>query len=167
MAEYFASKNYGIQVIGCPKTIDGDLKNEDIECSFGFDTATKTYSELIGNIARDANSAKKYWHFIKVMGRSASHVALECALKTQPNICLVSEEIAEKEMSIAEITDYIADAVAARAANGENFGIAVIPEGVVEFIPEFSVLIGEINEMLAGSKADEFNALPTWKTNIT
>ena len=163
LAEYFASKNYGIQVIGCPKTIDGDLKNEDIECSFGFDTATKTYSELIGNIARDANSAKKYWHFIKVMGRSASHVALECALKTQPNICLVSEEIAEKEMSIAEITDYIADAVAARAANGENFGIAVIPEGVVEFIPEFSVLIGEINEMLAGSKADEFNALPTWE----
>ncbi len=163
LAEYFASKNYGIQVIGCPKTIDGDLKNEDIECSFGFDTATKTYSELIGNIARDANSAKKYWHFIKVMGRSASHVALECALKTQPNICLVSEEIAEKEMSIAEITDYIADAVAARATNGENFGIAVIPEGVVEFIPEFSVLIGEINEMLAGSKADEFNALPTWE----
>ena len=163
LAEYFASKNYGIQVIGCPKTIDGDLKNEDIECSFGFDTATKTYSELIGNMPRDRNSAKKYWHFIKVMGRSASHVALECALKTQPNICLVSEEIAEKEMSIAEITDYIADAVAARAANGENFGIAVIPEGVVEFIPEFSVLIGEINEMLAGSKADEFNALPTWE----
>ncbi len=163
LAEYFASKDYGIQVIGCPKTIDGDLKNEDIECSFGFDTATKTYSELIGNIARDANSAKKYWHFIKVMGRSASHVALECALKTQPNICLISEEIAAKEMSMAEITDYIADAVAARAANGENFGIAVIPEGVVEFIPEFSVLIGEINEMLAGSKADEFNALPTWE----
>ncbi len=163
LAEYFASKDYGIQVIGCPKTIDGDLKNEDIECSFGFDTATKTYSELIGNIARDANSAKKYWHFIKVMGRSASHVALECALKTQPNICLISEEIAAKEMSMAEITDYIADAVAARAANGNNFGIAVIPEGVVEFIPEFSVLIGEINEMLAGSKADEFNALPTWE----
>jgi pyrophosphate--fructose-6-phosphate 1-phosphotransferase len=163
LAEYFASKDYGIQVIGCPKTIDGDLKNEDIECSFGFDTATKTYSELIGNIARDANSAKKYWHFIKVMGRSASHVALECALKTQPNICLISEEIAAKEMSMAEITDYIADAVAARAANGNNFGIAVIPEGVVEFIPEFSILIGEINEMLAGSKADEFNALPTWE----
>ncbi|MGI6607447.1 MAG: diphosphate--fructose-6-phosphate 1-phosphotransferase [Erysipelotrichaceae bacterium] len=162
LAEYFAANNYGIQVIGCPKTIDGDLKNEDIECSFGFDTATKTYSELIGNIARDANSAKKYWHFIKVMGRSASHVALECALKTQPNICLISEEIAEKEMSIAQITDYIADSVAARATNGENFGIAVIPEGVVEFIPEFSVLIAEINELLAGSKADTFNALPSW-----
>ncbi len=163
LAEYFASKDYGIQVIGCPKTIDGDLKNEDIECSFGFDTATKTYSELIGNIARDANSAKKYWHFIKVMGRSASHVALECALKTQPNICLISEEVAEKKMSLAHIADYIADAVAARAANGNDFGIAIIPEGVVEFIPEFSVLISEINEMLAGSKADEFNALPSWE----
>ena len=162
LAEYFAAHNTGVQVIGCPKTIDGDLKNEDIECSFGFDTATKTYSEIIGNIERDANSAKKYWHFIKVMGRSASHVALECALKTQPNICLVSEEVAAKKMSLSEIADYIADSVATRAAKGMNFGVAIIPEGVVEFVPEFSVLIQEINELLAGSKADEFNALPTW-----
>ena len=162
LAEYFAAHNTGVQVIGCPKTIDGDLKNEDIECSFGFDTATKTYSEIIGNIERDANSAKKYWHFVKVMGRSASHVALECALQTQPNICLISEEVAEKKMSLAQITDYIADSVAKRAAKGMNFGVAIIPEGVVEFIPEFSVLIQEINELLAGSKADEFNALATW-----
>ena len=163
LAEYFAAHNTGVQVIGCPKTIDGDLKNEDIECSFGFDTATKTYSEIIGNIERDANSAKKYWHFVKVMGRSASHVALECALKTQPNICLVSEEVAAKKMSLSEIADYIADSVATRAAKGANFGVAIIPEGVVEFVPEFSVLIHEINELLAGSKADAFNALPTWK----
>ena len=162
-AEYFAANNTGVQVIGCPKTIDGDLKNEDIECSFGFDTATKTYSELIGNIERDANSAKKYWHFIKVMGRSASHVALECALETQPNICLISEEVAAKKMSLAQIADYIADSVAARAAKGMNFGVAIIPEGVVEFVPEFSVLIHEINELLAGSKADAFNALATWE----
>ncbi|MBQ4564255.1 MAG: diphosphate--fructose-6-phosphate 1-phosphotransferase, partial [Lachnospiraceae bacterium] len=162
LAEYFAAHNTGVQVIGCPKTIDGDLKNEDIECSFGFDTATKTYSEIIGNIERDANSAKKYWHFVKVMGRSASHVALECALQTQPNICLVSEEVAEKKMSLADITNYIADAFEKRAAKGMNFGVAVIPEGVVEFVPEFSVLIHEINELLAGSKADEFNALPSW-----
>ena len=163
LAEYFAAHNAGVQVIGCPKTIDGDLKNEDIECSFGFDTATKTYSEIIGNIQRDANSAKKYWHFIKVMGRSASHVALECALKTQPNICLISEEVAAKKMSLSELADYVADSVATRAANGMNFGVALIPEGVVEFVPEFSVLIHEINELLAGSKADDFNALPTWK----
>lgn len=163
LAEYFAAHNTGVQVIGCPKTIDGDLKNEDIECSFGFDTATKTYSELIGNIERDANSAKKYWHFIKVMGRSASHVALECALETQPNICLVSEEVAAKKMSLSQIADYIADSVEKRAAKGMNFGVAIIPEGVVEFVPEFSTLIAEINELLAGSKADEFNALPTWK----
>ncbi len=163
LAEYFAANNTGVQVIGCPKTIDGDLKNEDIECSFGFDTATKTYSELIGNIQRDANSAKKYWHFIKVMGRSASHVALECALETQPNICLISEEVAAKRMSLAQIADYIADSVAARAAKGMNFGVAIIPEGVVEFVPEFSVLIHEINELLAGSKADAFNNLANWK----
>ena len=163
LAEYFAANNTGVQVIGCPKTIDGDLKNEDIECSFGFDTATKTYSEIIGNISRDCNSAKKYWHFIKVMGRSASHVALECALETQPNICLISEEVAAKKMSLSAIADYIADSVEARAAKGMNFGIAVIPEGVVEFVPEFSVLIQEINELLAGSKADEFNSLPTWE----
>ena len=162
LAEYFAANNSNIQVIGCPKTIDGDLKNEDIECSFGFDTATKTYSELIGNIERDANSAKKYWHFIKVMGRSASHVALECALETQPNICLISEEVAEKKMSLSEIADYIADSVNERANRGMNFGVAIIPEGVVEFVPEFKKLIQEINELLAGSKANEFNELPTW-----
>ena len=162
LAEYCAAHNTGIQVIGCPKTIDGDLKNEDIECSFGFDTATKTYSEIIGNIERDANSAKKYWHFVKVMGRSASHVALECALQTQPNICLIGEEVAAKKMSLAQVADQIADSVAARAAKGWNFGVAIIPEGIVEFVPEFSVLIAEINELLAGAKADAFNALPTW-----
>ena len=162
LAEYFAAHETGVQVIGCPKTIDGDLKNEDIECSFGFDTATKTYSELIGNIERDCNSAKKYWHFIKVMGRSASHVALECALETQPNICLISEEVAEKKMSLSQIADYIADAVEKRAAKGMNFGVAIIPEGVVEFVPEFSALIQEINELLAGANADAFNALGTW-----
>ena len=162
LAEYCAAHNTGVQVIGCPKTIDGDLKNEDIECSFGFDTATKTYSEIIGNIARDANSAKKYWHFIKVMGRSASHVALECALETQPNICLIGEEVAAKKMSLSQIADYIADSVAARAAKGCNFGIAIIPEGIVEFVPEFSSLIAEINELLAGEKTAEFNALPSW-----
>ena len=163
LAEYFAAHNTGVQVIGCPKTIDGDLKNEDIECSFGFDTATKTYSELIGNIERDANSAKKYWHFIKVMGRSASHVALECALETQPNICLISEEVSAHKMSLSTIADYIADSVEKRAAKGLNFGVAIIPEGVVEFVPEFSMLIAEINELLAGSKAIAFNALATWK----
>ena len=163
LAEYFAAHDAAVQVIGCPKTIDGDLKNEDIECSFGFDTATKTYSEVIGNIERDANSAKKYWHFVKVMGRSASHVALECALQTQPNVCLISEEVAEKKMSLSQIADYIADSVEARAAKGMNFGVAIIPEGVVEFVPEFSALIAEINELLAGSKAETFNALPNWK----
>ena len=162
LAEYCAAHNTGIQVIGCPKTIDGDLKNEDIECSFGFDTATKTYSEMIGNVARDANSAKKYWHFIKVMGRSASHVALECALQTQPNICLIGEEVAAKKMSLAQVADMIADSVAKRAERGMNFGIAIIPEGIVEFVPEFSKLIAEINELLAGEKTAQFNALPTW-----
>ena len=163
LAEYFAANNTGVQVIGCPKTIDGDLKNEDIDCSFGFDTATKTYSELIGNIERDANSAKKYWHFIKVMGRSASHVALECALETQPNICLIGEEVAAKKMSLKDITMQIADSVSYRAAHGNNFGVAIIPEGIVEFVPEFKVLIAEINELLAGKKTEEFNALPSWK----
>ena len=162
LAEYFAQNNTGVQVIGCPKTIDGDLKNEDIECSFGFDTATKTYSELIGNIQRDCNSSKKYWHFIKVMGRSASHVALECALETQANICLISEEVAAKKMSLSEIANYIADSVCQRAEKGMNFGVAIIPEGVVEFVPEFSKLISEINELLAGNKADAFNKLATW-----
>ncbi|MCR4642269.1 MAG: diphosphate--fructose-6-phosphate 1-phosphotransferase [Lachnospiraceae bacterium] len=162
LAEYMAAHNTGVQVIGCPKTIDGDLKNEDIEASFGFDTATKTYSELIGNIERDANSAKKYWHFIKVMGRSASHVALECALETQPNICLIGEEVAAKKMSLSAIADYIADSVEKRGNAGNNFGVAIIPEGIVEFVPEFSKLIAEINELLAGKKTEEFNALPNW-----
>ena len=162
LAEYMAANNTGVQVIGCPKTIDGDLKNEDIEASFGFDTATKTYSEVIGNIERDANSAKKYWHFVKVMGRSASHVALECALETQPNICLIGEEVKAKKMSLSQIADQVADSVAKRAANGDNFGVAIIPEGIVEFVPEFSVLIAEINELLAGKKTEEFNALPNW-----
>ena len=163
LAEYMAAHNTGVQVIGCPKTIDGDLKNEDIECSFGFDTATKTYAEIIGNIQRDANSAKKYWHFIKVMGRSASHVALECALETQPNICLVGEEVAAKKMSLSAVADVIADSVAARAAKGMNFGVAIIPEGIVEFVPEFSMLIAEINELLAGEKTAAFNALSSWE----
>ncbi|MCQ2511640.1 MAG: diphosphate--fructose-6-phosphate 1-phosphotransferase, partial [Lachnospiraceae bacterium] len=163
LAEYMAANNTGVQVIGCPKTIDGDLKNEDIEISFGFDTATKTYSELIGNIERDCNSSKKYWHFVKVMGRSASHVALECALETQANICLIGEEVAAKQMSLADITKQIADAVETRGNKGENFGVAIIPEGIVEFVPEFGKLIKEINELLAGEKTAEFNALPSWE----
>ena len=163
LAEYMAANKTGVQVIGCPKTIDGDLKNEDIEASFGFDTATKTYSEVIGNIERDCNSAKKYWHFIKVMGRSASHVALECALQTQPNICLIGEEVAAKKQSLSEIANQIADAVETRGNKGENFGVAIIPEGIVEFVPEFSRLIAEINELLAGEKTDAFNALPSWE----
>ncbi len=162
LAEYMAANNTGVQVIGCPKTIDGDLKNEDIEASFGFDTATKTYSELIGNIERDANSAKKYWHFIKVMGRSASHVALECALQTQPNICLIGEEVAAKKMSLSQIASQIADSVEKRGNAGNNFGVAIIPEGIVEFVPEFSKLIAEINELLAGDATEKFNALPDW-----
>ena len=162
LAEYMAAHNTGVQVIGCPKTIDGDLKNEDIEASFGFDTATKTYSELIGNIERDSNSAKKYWHFIKVMGRSASHVALECAHETQPSICLIGEEVAAKKMSLAQIASQIADSVEKRGNNGNNFGVAIIPEGIVEFVPEFGALIKEINELLAGKKTEEFNALPNW-----
>ena len=149
LAEYYAAKNYGVQVIGCPKTIDGDLKNEQIETSFGFDTACKTYSELIGNIERDCNSARKYWHFIKVMGRSASHIALECALQTQPNICLISEEIEAKAMSLDDIVTNIADAVAARAADGNNFGTVIIPEGVIEFIPAIKKLIAQLNDVLA------------------
>ena len=163
LAEYMAAHDTGVQVIGCPKTIDGDLKNDDIETSFGFDTATKTYSEVIGNIERDCNSAKKYWHFIKVMGRSASHVALECALQTQPNICLIGEEVAAKKQSLSEIADQIADSVATRGNNGDNFGVAIIPEGIVEFVPEFSKLIAEINELLAGEKTEQFNALPSWE----
>ena len=156
LAEYYAAKNTGIQVIGCPKTIDGDLKNDMIETSFGFDTATKVYSELIGNIERDANSAKKYWHFIKLMGRSASHIGLECALQTQPNITLISEEVAEKKQTLDEIVDYMASVVAKRAANGENFGVALIPEGLVEFVPEMKFLISELNDLLAeGSETEK------------
>src|SRR5660397_82855 len=136
LAEYYARINAGVQVIGCPKTIDGDLKNEMIEASFGFDTACKTYSELIGNIQRDANSAKKYWHFIKLMGRSASHIGLECALQTRPNVCIISEEVAAKEQTLEQIVNEIADIVTERAQNGETFGVALIPEGLVEFIPE-------------------------------
>ncbi|MEZ5104758.1 MAG: diphosphate--fructose-6-phosphate 1-phosphotransferase [Draconibacterium sp.] len=156
LAEYYANINSGVQVIGCPKTIDGDLKNEMIETSFGFDTATKVYSELIGNIQRDANSAKKYWHFIKLMGRSASHIGLECALKTQPNITLISEEVAKKKETLAEVVDYMAGIIAKRAEHGENFGVALIPEGLIEFVPEMKILIGELNDLLAeGTKTAE------------
>ena len=157
LAEYYAAKNYGVQVIGCPKTIDGDLKNDQIETSFGFDTACKTYSELIGNIERDCNSARKYWHFIKVMGRSASHIALECALQTQPNICLISEEVEAKAQSLDDIVTYIAEAVAARAADGNNFGTVIIPEGVIEFIPAIKKLIAQLNDVLALPEAKEIS----------
>jgi pyrophosphate--fructose-6-phosphate 1-phosphotransferase len=157
LAEYYAAKQYGVQVIGCPKTIDGDLKNDQIETSFGFDTACKTYSELIGNIERDCNSARKYWHFIKVMGRSASHIALECALQTQPNICLVSEEIEAKAMSLNDIVEYIANAVCVRAADGNNFGTVIIPEGVIEFIPAIKKLIAQLNDVLALPEAKEIS----------
>ena len=153
LAEYYAAKGYGIQVIGCPKTIDGDLKNAQIETSFGFDTATKTYSELIGNIERDCNSARKYWHFIKLMGRSASHIALECALQTQPNVCLISEEVEAKEQSLDDIVNAIAGIVAARAAQGKNFGTVLIPEGLIEFIPAIKKLIAELNDTLATDEA--------------
>ncbi|MCQ2175456.1 MAG: diphosphate--fructose-6-phosphate 1-phosphotransferase [Bacteroidales bacterium] len=153
LAEYYAAKKYGVQVIGCPKTIDGDLKNSQIETSFGFDTACKTYSELIGNIERDCNSARKYWHFIKVMGRSASHIALECALQTQPNICLISEEVEAKEQSLDDIVSYIAGIVAKRAENGNNFGTVIIPEGLIEFVPAIKKLIAELNDVLATPEA--------------
>ena len=170
LAEYFAAQKLPVQVIGCPKTIDGDLKNDVIETSFGFDTACKTYSELIGNIERDANSAKKYWHFIKVMGRSASHIALECALECQPNICLVGEEVEAKKQGLSEIVGHIADVVAQRAADGNNFGVAIIPEGLIEFIPEVKGLIGELNDLLAkeaGAYAglDDFTAQAAFITS--
>ena len=182
LAEYYAAKKYGVQVIGCPKTIDGDLKNEQIETSFGFDTACKTYSELIGNIQRDCNSARKYWHFIKLMGRSASHIALECALQCQPNVCLISEEVEEKNMSLDDVVTYIAQAVADRASEGNNFGTVLIPEGLIEFIPAIKKLIAQLNDILATPAAknlgrseqidfvkthiskenlDVFNSLPT------
>ena len=158
LAEYFKAKNCGVQVIGCPKTIDGDLKNSQIETSFGFDTACKVYSELIGNIERDCNSARKYWHFIKLMGRSASHIALECALETQPNICLISEEIREKDKSLDDIVEYIAEAVAYRASKGKNFGVVLVPEGIIEFIPAIGRLIDELNDLYA-SDGQEYTKL--------
>ena len=154
LAEYYAAKKYGVQVIGCPKTIDGDLKNEMIETSFGFDTACKTYSEMIGNIQRDCNSSRKYWHFIKLMGRSASHIALECALQTQPNLCIVSEEVEANNMSLDDVVTYIAQAVATRAAEGNNFGTVLIPEGLIEFIPAMKKLIAELNDFLAHNAAE-------------
>ena len=159
LAEYYKQKNTGVQVIGCPKTIDGDLKNEMIETSFGFDTACKVYSEVIGNIQRDCNSAKKYWHFIKLMGRSASHIALECALQTQPNICIISEEVEAKQMTLGDVVDYIAGIVAARAAEGNNFGTVLIPEGLIEFIPAMKKLIAELNDFLAAN-GEEFAKVP-------
>ena len=159
LAEYYKQKNTGVQVIGCPKTIDGDLKNEMIETSFGFDTACKVYSEVIGHIQRDCNSAKKYWHFIKLMGRSASHIALECALQTQPNICIISEEVEAKQMTLGDVVDYIAGIVAARAAEGNNFGTVLIPEGLIEFIPAMKKLIAELNDFLAAN-GEEFAKVP-------
>ncbi|MGN1125336.1 MAG: diphosphate--fructose-6-phosphate 1-phosphotransferase [Candidatus Gastranaerophilaceae bacterium] len=155
LAEWFVKHNTGIQVIGCPKTIDGDLKNEQIEVSFGFDTATKTYAELIGNIQRDANSAKKYWHFIKIMGRSASHVAVEAALQTQPNICLVSEEVEEKKMSLNQIVEDMCKIICKRAENGKNFGIVIVPEGLIEFIPEMKDLISSLNDLTHELETDQ------------
>lgn len=162
LAEYFLANDAGIQVIGVPKTIDGDLKNESIEVSFGFDTATKTYSELIGNIQRDAASARKYWHFIKLMGRSASHIALECALQTQPNICIVSEEVAEKQQTLDSIVESIVKTVKTRSENGEDFGVVLVPEGLIEFIPEMKLLIAELNSLLAAN-ADHFATLHTFE----
>ena len=159
LAEYYKSINAGVQVIGCPKTIDGDLKNDVIETSFGFDTATKVYSEVIGNIQRDCNSAKKYYHFIKLMGRSASHIALECALQCQPNVCIISEEVEAKDMTLGQVVDQIADVVVRRAEKGMNFGIVLIPEGLIEFIPAIKRLIAELNDLLA-KNAEEFAAVP-------
>ena len=165
LAEYFRAQKEDICVVGCPKTIDGDLKNESIEASFGFDTATKTFAELIGNIERDANSARKYWHFIRLMGRSASHITLECALQTQPNICLVGEEVKAKNQSVEEITAYIANVIAKRAENGNNFGVILVPEGLIEFVPSLNALISEINDLLAKTEK-EFNALDSVPAKI-
>ena len=162
LAEYFADNDCATQVIGVPKTIDGDLKNDRIETSFGFDTATKTYAELIGNIERDANSAKKYWHFIKLMGRSASHIALECALQTQPNVCIIGEEVAEKQQTLGQIVQSIVDIVVRRSENGEDFGVALVPEGLIEFIPEVGRLIGELNDILAENEK-YFSTLNTFE----
>jgi pyrophosphate--fructose-6-phosphate 1-phosphotransferase len=166
LAEYFLSHGTPVRVIGCPKTIDGDLKNEYIETSFGFDTAVKTYSELIGNIARDANSAKKYWHFIKLMGRAASHIALECALQTQPNICLISEEVEAGKLSLGQVVDRICDSVVRRAEKGDNFGVVLIPEGLVEFIPEMKALIAELNDLMAQNQR-EFAALASFDGQLS
>ncbi len=157
LAEYFLQHDAGISVIGVPKTIDGDLKNQYIETSFGFDTATKTYSELIGNIQRDSHSARKYWHFIKLMGRSASHICLECALQTQPNIALISEEVARKKQTLHQIVEEISQVIAARSKAGKNYGVVLVPEGLIEFIPEMGSLIGELNDLLA-RRSDEFAA---------
>ena len=165
LAEYFKAKGEDICVVGCPKTIDGDLKNESIEASFGFDTACKTYSELIGNIERDANSARKYWHFIRLMGRSASHIALECAIQCQPNVCIIGEEIEAENRSVDDITRYIADVIVKRASEGNNFGVCLVPEGLIEFIPSIKVLISEINDLIASNEA-EFNALATTASKI-
>jgi pyrophosphate--fructose-6-phosphate 1-phosphotransferase len=160
LAEYYAAKNYGVQVIGCPKTIDGDLKNDQIETSFGFDTATKTYSELIGNIERDCNSARKYWHFIKLMGRSASHIALECALQCQPNLCIISEEVEAKDQTLNDIVEQICNAVVARTEKNLNYGVVLVPEGLIEFIPAIGRLIEELNDLLAahGSEYKDLEA---------
>ncbi len=149
-AEHCLRQRLDIQVIGCPKTIDGDLKNRWVETSFGFDTATKVYSDLIGNIARDSASARKYWHFIKLMGRSASHVALECALRTHPNLTLVSEEVRARGMSLDDVVDTVADAVATRAQRGFDYGVCLVPEGLLEFIPEMGALIGMLTDCVHG-----------------
>ncbi len=160
LAKYFIEANIETKVIGVPKTIDGDLKNNYIEASFGFDTATKLYSELIGNICRDVNSSKKYWHFIKLMGRAASHVALECALKTQPNICLIGEELAENNWTLKQVRDYIVDIILTRAKNGDYYGVVLVPEGIIEFIPEMDALIEELNDLMA-LKGKSFSKLKT------
>lgn len=165
LAEQFAEHKVPVQIIGCPKTIDGDLRNDKVELPFGFDTATKTYSELVGNIERDANSSRKYWHFIKLMGRSASHIALECALECQPNIALIGEEIQAEKMTFQNVIKHIADVVATRAARGNNFGVVLIPEGVIEFVPEFQSLINEMNERIA-QKEQEISKLASSKERI-
>ena len=160
LAEYYKSIGAPVQVIGCPKTIDGDLKNEQIETSFGFDTATKVYAEVIGNVQRDCFSARKYWHFIKLMGRSASHIALECALQVQPNVAIISEEVEAKNLTLDDVVTSIAEVVAQRAAKGWNFGTVLIPEGLIEFIPAIKSLIAELNDFLAHHEA-EFRAVAT------
>jgi pyrophosphate--fructose-6-phosphate 1-phosphotransferase len=160
LAEYYKSIDAGVQIIGCPKTIDGDLKNDMIETSFGFDTACKVYSELIGNLERDALSAKKYWHFIKLMGRSASHITLECVLQTRSNYAIISEEVQEKRLTMNQIVEDIARVIKTRSDNDEDFGVCLVPEGLIEFVPEIKKLIAEINDLLA-DKAAAFNALET------